>query len=147
MADIGAALDRKLRAEGLAIDGVSIGDPANKATWTVHPPNLQAQAQPFIDAFNPNDPLNYPRYIHRLEIVRRLSAQTKQRMMNMALTNLIVAEWWSRLMAGGSSSGNIDVHGAEWVQGKAAIQAAGIGVGKIWDTQAAFNAEAATVEG
>lgn len=38
------------------IVGVSIGDPADKATWRVSPPELQAQAQPIIDAFNANDP-------------------------------------------------------------------------------------------
>lgn len=35
---------------------VSIGDPGDKSTWRVNPPELQAQAQPIIDAFDPNDP-------------------------------------------------------------------------------------------
>lgn len=39
-------------AAGVAIAGVSIGDPATKATWLVSPPNLQTAAQPTIDAFD-----------------------------------------------------------------------------------------------
>lgn len=49
-------LDRALRAAGHVIIGVSIGDPADKATWAVHPPEAQDAAQPMIDAFNPDDP-------------------------------------------------------------------------------------------
>ena len=56
MTKIAAHVDRAIKAAGVAITGVSIGDPANKATWTVQPPTLQAAAQPTIDAFNPNDP-------------------------------------------------------------------------------------------
>lgn len=37
---------------GTAIVGISIGDPANKATWLVSPANLQNAAQPTIDAFD-----------------------------------------------------------------------------------------------
>lgn len=51
-----ARVDAALRAAGVAITSVSIGDAANRATWKVQPANLQAQAQPVIDAFNPNDP-------------------------------------------------------------------------------------------
>ena len=56
MANIAARLDRVLRAAGLAIVGVSIGDEANRATWTVFPADLQTAAQAYIDAFDPNDP-------------------------------------------------------------------------------------------
>ena len=56
MPNIAARLDRVLRAAGLAIVGVSIGDEANRGTWKVFPVNLQAAAQPHIDAFNPDDP-------------------------------------------------------------------------------------------
>lgn len=49
-------LDRAIRSAGVSIVSVSIGDPANKATWTVQPVSLQAAAQPTIDAFNPTDP-------------------------------------------------------------------------------------------
>lgn len=56
MANTATRLDTALRAAGVAIDGVSIGDPANRATWKVQPANLQAQAQPTIDGFNPSDP-------------------------------------------------------------------------------------------
>ena len=49
-------LDRAIRSAGIPITGVSIGDDANKATWCVLPRDLQAAAQPTIDAFNPNDP-------------------------------------------------------------------------------------------
>lgn len=37
---------------GVAIEGVSIADGANKATWLVTPSSLQAAAQPTIDAFD-----------------------------------------------------------------------------------------------
>lgn len=43
-------------AATVPIVSVSIGDPADKRTWTVDPKALQAQAQPIIDAFNPTDP-------------------------------------------------------------------------------------------
>ena len=54
--NVAARVDRALRAAGLAIVGVSIGDPSDKATWKVQPQNLQSAAQPTIDAFNANDP-------------------------------------------------------------------------------------------
>src|SRR3990167_4260762 len=59
MADtrLAGRLVRVLRAvPGLEQVEVSIGDDANKATWTVRPSNLQVAAQPTIDAFDPNDP-------------------------------------------------------------------------------------------
>jgi hypothetical protein len=51
MAKIAAYLDAAIRAANIAIDGVSIGDDANRATWKVTPATAQAQAQPIIDAF------------------------------------------------------------------------------------------------
>lgn len=54
--NLAARLDRAVRAVVPTLVGVSIGDTANKATWKVHPPNLQASAQATIDAFNPTDP-------------------------------------------------------------------------------------------
>ena len=56
MANTAARLDRVLRAAGLAIIGVSIGDETNRATWKVFPVTLQTAAQPHIYAFNPDDP-------------------------------------------------------------------------------------------
>ena len=53
---IASRLPRAIKAAGVPIENVSIGDPANKATWTVQPPDLQGAAQPTIDAFNPDDP-------------------------------------------------------------------------------------------
>ena len=52
MLNIAQTLDQQLKAAGIAIVGVSIGDPTNKSTWTVHPPELQASAQSVIDAFD-----------------------------------------------------------------------------------------------
>ena len=52
---IATRLDRALRNAGFAIIGVSIGNPADRTTWLVYPPNLQALAQATIDAFNPDD--------------------------------------------------------------------------------------------
>lgn len=53
---LAARLHKAIVAAPCAIDIVSIGDQNNKATWRVSPANLQACAQPTIDAFNPNDP-------------------------------------------------------------------------------------------
>jgi hypothetical protein len=49
-------LHEAIVAAGVAIEGVSLGDLSNKATWKVSPPSLQSAAQPTIDAFDPNDP-------------------------------------------------------------------------------------------
>lgn len=54
--DVAKHLHKTLRAAGLLITGVSIGDPTNKATWKVQPSTFQAAAQPTIDAFDINDP-------------------------------------------------------------------------------------------
>lgn len=54
--NVTAALDQAIKAAGVAIVGVSIGDPADKRTWKVQPPNLQSVAQATIDAFDPTDP-------------------------------------------------------------------------------------------
>ena len=51
-----ARLDRVLKAAGVPIVSVSIGRRTDKSTWTVQPSDLQAAAQPIIDAFDPNDP-------------------------------------------------------------------------------------------
>ena len=50
--NIAGTLDKQLKSAGLPIVGVSIGSSADKSTWTVQPPELQAQAQPIIDAIN-----------------------------------------------------------------------------------------------
>jgi hypothetical protein len=52
MMNIAAQLDRTLKAAGVAIVGVSIGDRSDKSTWTVQPSTLQAAAQPTISAFD-----------------------------------------------------------------------------------------------
>jgi len=54
MTTIGARLETALKAAGHQIIGVSIGDYANKATWKVNPPSLQAACQALIDAFDPD---------------------------------------------------------------------------------------------
>ena len=53
---IAERLDAALRAAGIPLTGVSIGDPANRATWRVQPAELQGAAQATIDAFDPEDP-------------------------------------------------------------------------------------------
>ena len=50
MRNIASRLDAELKAAGLDIVGVSIGDSTDIATWEVQPPELQASAQPIIDA-------------------------------------------------------------------------------------------------
>jgi len=52
LGNIAGMLDAQLKAAGLPIIGVSIGANDDKSTWTVQPPELQAQAQPIIDAIN-----------------------------------------------------------------------------------------------
>ena len=52
---IAARLDQVLRAAGLEIEGVSIGDTADKSTWKVHPATFQLRAQLYIDQFNKDD--------------------------------------------------------------------------------------------
>ena len=54
--NIAAQLDQAIKAAGVPIVGVSLGRLEDKPTWRVHPPELQAQAQPIIDAFDPDDP-------------------------------------------------------------------------------------------
>lgn len=49
-------LERAIKAAGIPIIGVTIGDPNASGTWTVRPSSLQATAQPIIDAFNPASP-------------------------------------------------------------------------------------------
>lgn len=51
MLSLAARLDTALRAAGLAITGVSIGVDEDRSTWKVMPRELQAAAQPVIDAF------------------------------------------------------------------------------------------------
>lgn len=49
---LAARLDAAIRVAGVAISGVSIGIPGNKATYLVSPSNLQSTAQATIDAFD-----------------------------------------------------------------------------------------------
>lgn len=49
-------VSRVLTQAGVIVESVSIGDAMDKRTWTVRPVNMQAAAQPHIDAFNPTDP-------------------------------------------------------------------------------------------
>lgn len=49
-------LTRVLKAAGVSIDGLSIINSLDKTSWFVQPRDLQAAAQPYIDAFNVDDP-------------------------------------------------------------------------------------------
>lgn len=53
---LAARLTRALTDAGIAVVGVSIGNPSDKTTWKVQPANLQSAAQPIINAFDPTDP-------------------------------------------------------------------------------------------
>lgn len=53
---IASRLEAALKAANLPIIGVSLFDEADRSTWKVSPAYLQPQAQPVIDAFDPNDP-------------------------------------------------------------------------------------------
>lgn len=48
---LAAYLDAAVRAAGVPIEGVSMEDLNDRATWKVTPASLQPQAQPIIDAF------------------------------------------------------------------------------------------------
>jgi hypothetical protein len=48
---LAARLFQAITAAGVPVVSVSIRDPQNRATWTVHPAELQAAAQPIIDAY------------------------------------------------------------------------------------------------
>lgn len=54
--NVEATIQDAIRAAGIPITGMRFPSIADKATWQVFPPSLQAAAQPIIDAFNPNDP-------------------------------------------------------------------------------------------
>lgn len=56
MSDVAARLEQALRTAGVPVISVTIAVTADKATWTVQPPSLQAAAQPTIDGFNATDP-------------------------------------------------------------------------------------------
>jgi len=53
---IAERVTRALLSAGVPVVGVTIGDRADTATWTVQPTDLQAAAQPIIDAFDNDDP-------------------------------------------------------------------------------------------
>lgn len=48
-------LHRTLINAAVSIDGVSIGNRADKSTWRVSPSSLQSAAQPTIDAFDTSE--------------------------------------------------------------------------------------------
>lgn len=52
MLNLSRRLHDALQDVPLAVTGVSIGDPANKATWLVSPSALQGAAQAIINAFD-----------------------------------------------------------------------------------------------
>lgn len=55
--NIAATLDKALRANGLAIVGVSIGDATDRSTWKVQPATLQGAAQSIIDSLSLTPPV------------------------------------------------------------------------------------------
>lgn len=54
--DIARAVYRAITAAGVPIVSVSIGSQTDKTTWKVQPTELQATAQPIINAFNVTNP-------------------------------------------------------------------------------------------
>jgi len=52
MLDIASTLYGQITTAGINIVSLSIGNVDDRATWTVLPANLQASAQPTIDAFD-----------------------------------------------------------------------------------------------
>ena len=75
--NLAARLSTALTAAGVPIVSLSIGEYAVKATWQVQPSSLQAQAQPIIDAFDPDDPAHETADLQQaasLEVDRRFMA-------------------------------------------------------------------------
>lgn len=71
-------LEKALRAAGVPVVGVS---PRPEGGYRVFPEELQAAAQPIIDAFNPNDPAH---------AAAELDAQVKAALDNERLTSAVV---------------------------------------------------------
>lgn len=61
-------LDQTIRARGIDIDGVSIGDESDRQTWLVSPEMYQSAAQPIIDAFEMPSPKSEEESIARRDI-------------------------------------------------------------------------------
>ena len=81
MLNIAQTLDQQIRAAGIAIVGVSIGNATDKATWRVQPSVLQAQAQPLIDAVDLDE-------WERDEQLDALRADRNQRLLDSDYTQL-----------------------------------------------------------
>ena len=99
---LAARLDRAMKAAGVPITGVSIGDTAKKATWTVHPQTLQRAAQPTIDAFDPNDPAHAAWEAQQerdvalgLKMIRALASATHKRLKVVVPTDTTTAAQWT----------------------------------------------------
>ena len=56
MKPLAARVDAAVRGVAPGLVSVSIGDPADRTSWKVHPAALQAAVQATINAFNPTDP-------------------------------------------------------------------------------------------
>jgi len=94
-------LDRVLKAEGLAIVGVSEVRDAqgNVTTWKVYPESLQAVAQPFIDTFNPATVLS-PAPIPTREFFRRFTREEVRVLRAAALQSDDIAYMREDMLAG-----------------------------------------------
>ena len=56
MTDIAARLEKAIKAAGVAITDVQIGNEMDQSTWKVQPASLQVQAQSIIDAYTDPTP-------------------------------------------------------------------------------------------
>jgi hypothetical protein len=94
MLNIAGTLDRQVKAAGIAIVGVSIPVSADKSTWTVQPPTLQASAQPVIDAFDiPAEETAWQWYVVRAERDQWLYGCDWTQIAGAPLDASDVAEW------------------------------------------------------
>tara|TARA_R110000850_G_scaffold177498_2_gene303326 strand:- start:664 stop:1047 length:384 start_codon:yes stop_codon:yes gene_type:complete len=92
--NIAGTLDAQLQAAGLPIIGVSIGASADKSTWTVQPPELQAQAQPIIDAFDiPAEETLWQWWVIRTERDQKLYACDWTQISGAPLDAAEITEW------------------------------------------------------
>lgn len=94
MSNIAALLDGQIKAVGIPISGVSIGDSENKSTWTVQPPALQAAAQPIIDAYDiPAEDLAWQWYLVRTQRDKLLYSCDWTQIADAAVSAEDVAAW------------------------------------------------------
>ena len=89
------------------------------------------KSAPEIAAYDAAQPL----WIDGREVMRRLAASTHLGLERLSQTDATVCKLWNTLKAGG----NVNVHGAEFVEGAAYLGT--VGIPSVWPDVAAFDAD------